>query len=108
MTLTNFRAEDFEGRGDNVKVARSKRDRMAVPEPTSKPILAADASPEDVPSGTVAEVLTWVGDDPVRAQKALDAEVSHDKPRKGLVSVLTEKIDAEAEAKPEESDDDEK
>lgn len=30
--------------------------------------------PEEVPQGTIAEVLAWVGDDPARAQAALDAE----------------------------------
>lgn len=29
-----------------------------------------------VPQGTVAEILEWVGDDPGRAQEALDAEYS--------------------------------
>lgn len=29
-----------------------------------------------VPQGTVAEILDWVADDPVRAQEALDAEYS--------------------------------
>jgi hypothetical protein len=29
---------------------------------------------EDIPGGTVAEIVDWVGDDPERAQSALDAE----------------------------------
>jgi hypothetical protein len=29
---------------------------------------------EDIPGGTVAEILEWVGSDPARAQGALDAE----------------------------------
>lgn len=102
MTLKNFRAEDFDNQGDKpVKTAASKNDKRAQssePTPTTQPITAPDAGPEDVPSGTVPEVMTWVGDDPVRAQKALDAEVENDKPRKGLVEQLSEMIDAEADS----------
>jgi hypothetical protein len=29
---------------------------------------------DDIPGGTVAEIVDWVGDDPARAQAALDAE----------------------------------
>lgn len=107
MTLKNFRAKDFDNSGgQSVKTVASKNDKVvdqSVPQPTTKPVVAKDANPEDVPVGTVPEVMTWVGDDPVRAQKALDVEVENDKPRKGLVEQLTEMIDAEADdAKTEE------
>lgn len=42
----------------------------------------------DVPQGTAAEVLDWVGDDPARAQAALDAENAQPTPRTTLVSRL--------------------
>jgi len=35
---------------------------------------AAAPPAEDVPEGTIATVLDWVGDDPARAQQAYDAE----------------------------------
>lgn len=38
---------------------------------------------------TAADVLAWVGTDPVRARQALDAEQSADKPRITLVAQLT-------------------
>jgi hypothetical protein len=43
-----------------------------------------------VPKGTSAEVLAWVGLDSDRAQLALDAEQATAKPRKGLVEELEE------------------
>lgn len=101
MTLKNFRREDFDNQdGTTVKTASSKLDKPAqslTPVPTSTPIVEPNAGPEDVPTGTTPEVLTWVGEDPVRAQKALDVEVENSKPRKGLVEQLTEIIDAEAD-----------
>lgn len=99
MSLKNFRAIDFKANGDNdMKMVKSKKDkRMDAPVETTTPIIASDAGPEDVPSGTVSEILTWVGDNPVRAQKALDTEVEASKPRKGLVDSLQELIDLEVE-----------
>lgn len=91
MGLTNFRASDFEGSAPVKNMVRSTKDRLAGPQATSKPLPQGNEDPEAVPSGTVPEVLTWVGDDPVRAQKALDVELKNDRPRKGLVSELTEK-----------------
>lgn len=99
MTLTNFRASDFNNKdGKTVKTASSKYDKAPeAPKPTTQPIVAPDADPEAVPTGTTPEVLTWVGDDPERAQKALDAELENDKPRKGLVEQLAEQINKAGE-----------
>lgn len=91
MGLTNFTADDFRKR-DDMKISRSKRDRLSGPKPSTKPQIAPDANPEDVPSGTVPEIMTWVGDDLVRAQKALDVELKEDRPRKGLVNSLSEML----------------
>ena len=44
----------------------------------------------DVPEGTVAEVLAWVGDDPARARAAADAENESDSPRQSLLDGLAE------------------
>jgi hypothetical protein len=43
----------------------------------------------EVPDGTVDEVKEWVGDDPDRAQQALDAENAKASPRSSLVAHLT-------------------
>lgn len=92
MSQTNFRAKDFKSGG---YIASSKNDvavknEAPVAKPTDKPIIAPGADENDVPEGTVPEVLGWVGDDKERAQKALDKENENDKPRKGLVSGLEE------------------
>lgn len=45
----------------------------------------------DVPDGTVQEVLDWVGDDPERAQRALDVERSGQN-RSSLVAELEKRL----------------
>lgn len=42
----------------------------------------------ELPDGTSAEVLAWVGDDPDRSAKALAAERASDNPRSTLVARL--------------------
>ena len=42
----------------------------------------------DVPDGTSAEVLDWVGEDMQRAQIALNKERANDEPREALVTKL--------------------
>lgn len=48
-------------------------------------------NPDEVPEGTAAEVLEWVGEDPERAKKALEAEEEGDQ-RVGLSKKLKELI----------------
>jgi hypothetical protein len=49
----------------------------------------ADAPPAELDiDGTAADVLAWVGDDPDRAEEALEAEQAKDKPRSTLVKQL--------------------
>lgn len=57
----------------------------------------SDAPPagDEVPDGTVDEVLAWVGDDKAKAQQALDAEEDADKPRTTLVEALEAMVEAE-------------
>ncbi|MFG2400768.1 hypothetical protein [Streptomyces lydicus] len=50
-----------------------------------RPGPADDAFPE---GGTAEEVRAWVGEDPERAQQALEAEEARDKPRSTLVNHL--------------------
>lgn len=52
----------------------------------TKPAVKAPEPVSPVPSGSVKEVLAWVGDDPKKAQLVLDAEKKSDSPRKGLVA----------------------
>lgn len=95
MTIRNFRAVDFKKDKSEVKAVASKRDRTPrfdTPVPTTTPIIAPDADPNEVPVGTVPEILTWVGEDKEKAQKALDKELENSKPRKGLVSSLEEVV----------------
>lgn len=47
-----------------------------------------EAPEEDPASGTISEILANVGDDPVKAQAALDAENATGSPRATLVSKL--------------------
>lgn len=47
-----------------------------------------DWGPGNVPRGTVAEVLAWVGDDDLRRQSALTVERAG-KNRKSLIEALT-------------------
>jgi hypothetical protein len=60
-------------------------DDSAADDPAPKDL--ADGS--EVPAGGAKEILGWVGDDPDRARRALDAEQARDKPRSTLVSTLT-------------------
>jgi hypothetical protein len=46
---------------------------------------------DDVPDGTISEVLDWVGDDSERAQRALDVERTGQN-RSSLVSQLEAKV----------------
>lgn len=46
------------------------------------------AAPADVPEGTVGEVLSWVGEDPDRANAAIAAEQGTDSPRTTLLEQL--------------------
>lgn len=45
-------------------------------------------SGDDVPSGNIATVLNWVGDDKDKAQKAREAESQKDNPRSSLIERL--------------------
>ena len=43
---------------------------------------------EPVPSGSIDVVMSWVGSDPDRARRALDAENENAKPRASLIGQL--------------------
>jgi hypothetical protein len=90
-SMTNFRSEDMPGQvayaSDSPKPQKAAAAPATAPEPEPEP----EATGSEVPEGTTAEILAWVGDDQERAQAALDAEQASDKPRVGLTGEL-EKI----------------
>lgn len=59
-------------------------DGSAIEEPPPAP----PVDPEVVPTGSIAVVLAWVGEDRERAVRALDAEHATEKPRVTLVAAL--------------------
>lgn len=62
--------------------------------------LAPPARVEETPSGTVREVLAWVGSDRRRAERALDRELSTTNARVTLVNALMALVDQEATRSP--------
>lgn len=49
---------------------------------------------DPVPQGAIAVVMDWVGDDPDRAQRALEAEEAGERPRSTLVDQLKQLLSA--------------
>ena len=49
---------------------------------------------DEIPSGTIGQLIAWVGEDKDRARKVLAQESTEDKPRKSLTAQLEEIIDA--------------
>jgi len=98
--------------GQPVQVTEPAPLNTPEPEPEPESVEAGDAAPEpspddendapdpaaeqdgddpadsDLPAGTAADVLAWVGDDPTRAAEALAAEHGSDKPRSTLIARL--------------------
>lgn len=61
--------------------------------PLAEPEAEAPAGNSDeVPAGSIAVVLGWIGEDKMRAQRALDVEAVKDQPRKSLVAALEEML----------------
>lgn len=58
-------------------------------------------SVDELPDGTIAEVMRWVGDDPVRAAAALDRERSSTAPRTTLIARLSSVVDPLGPADPD-------
>jgi hypothetical protein len=67
--------EQLESFKDDLKAEREAHEQdPTLGEPRKAGDHAGSEDGSDVPSGTVEEVKAWVGDDPDRAQQALDAE----------------------------------
>lgn len=84
--------EYLDTRGRTWELEQAKR---LILENSGKSAPSAAPSGDEVPEGTVDEVLAWVGDDKDRAQQALDAEEDSDKPRSTLVEALEALVEAE-------------
>lgn len=100
----SFRKNRKNKRKDKtVKMVESNRGSInksaRIPDPITVRVAdkEAQADPDKVPTGTVPEIVTWVGDDAEKAQKALDIELQDEKPRKGLLNTLQAVIDGEAD-----------
>lgn len=65
------------------EVEQATSEDAAAPDSVAEPV--AEVA---VPDGTVEAVLAWVGDDPERAQRALDYERAKPTPRTTLVAEL--------------------
>lgn len=57
-------------------------------EPSTADAEPDEADGDEVPDGTAKEVLAWVGSDPDRARRALQAEQQREDPRSGLTGAL--------------------
>jgi hypothetical protein len=112
MSMKNFRAEDMPGKEDDMKVAYAQDSQPEQPQSqqdqaqdqaqdqdqqqTQEEESAEDEDEDDeVPSGTTREILDWVGDDPARAQRALDQENASERPRSGVTTPLNKIINGE-------------
>lgn len=49
--------------------------------------------PDGVPAGAISKVLDWVGDDPIKAASAIEAENLRPKPRTSLLEQLAATIE---------------
>lgn len=73
---------DRVGRGE-LRLVNEDGTPIAEPEAAK-----AAVDSDEVPAGSIAVVLAWVGEDRDRAIRALDAEQASEKPRKSLVTAL--------------------
>lgn len=74
-------------------VPKTNEDRLKLtPELSPEPEELETDEPSGVPSGTIAEVLEWVGDDLGRAGVALTAEQASETPRSTLIASLADII----------------
>lgn len=97
MSMKNFRVEDMP-----VKVAIAEDSKSESQKKRSQRKAGSQAQQQaaptsnEPPDGTSTEVKEWVGDDPQRAQAALDKEQANEKPRSTLTEDLQEIVDKAA------------
>ncbi|GII88268.1 hypothetical protein Ssi03_62580 [Sphaerisporangium siamense] len=75
---------------DHADNAHLRRAELTEPDIGGPDADGQDDAPEQVPDGTVEQVMTWVGEDAGRARAALEAEESRPSPRKSLITRLEE------------------
>lgn len=64
-------------------------------------IAAATPARDELPTGTIAELLSWVGDDPARAAALLARESESTAPRTTLIARLSAIVDPLGPADPD-------
>jgi hypothetical protein len=69
-------------------------------EPASTPESGDGGGEDQVPDGTIGDVTRWVGDDAVRAARALEVELQRDPPRTTLVTALAKLTPTEPDPAP--------
>jgi hypothetical protein len=75
----------------DLEIARLRAELEAAQAPKHGPV-----NPEAVPDGSVPDVLTWVGEDKARAERALQAEwAKGEAQRKGVVDPLAKLLGLE-------------
>jgi hypothetical protein len=95
MSMTNFRAEDMPVKVSIAEDSKPKKDKEPEPQAQEQEQEQPPAEEQsEVPDGTTAEILQWVGDDKERAQQALDKENADESPRKGLTGELEKKLES--------------
>lgn len=72
----------------STRVSRADAIRYGLVKPDKADKQAAAEEADELVEGKVADILAEVGDDPSKAQAALEAERSSEKPRKTLVEKL--------------------
>lgn len=84
------RAEDSVKTEELVDVKANEAEKATtLPASDDTPIYSSTVA-QEVPEGSIKEVLKWVGDDKDRAVQAITAENKSDKPRVTLVATLEE------------------
>jgi hypothetical protein len=66
----------------------------SAPEESSSDEEEEEEDSEPVPVGTTQEIIAWVGNSKGRAQRALDREKAHAKPRKSVTNPLEKFVSA--------------
>lgn len=100
--MTNFTAADMPSAGSRKPAKKASKKRASRKQAK---VEQAPADPNEVPQGTVNELLEWVGDDKDRAQLALDAENEKASPRSTAIDAFESIIlsdDEPVEEEPEE------
>ena len=100
--MKNFRAVDMKRGGGTeapppapaAEPESAQEDPQSAPEAEAEAEADTDTDAGEVPTGTTAEILQWVGSDTGRAGLAFKAENANPTPRAGLIGELTKILSA--------------